>query len=285
MKTTPSVIAAFAAAVLAPLVRGDGVSPTPPATSPAPNASVTVGKATITIERDGKKEVHEIDLGNGINRVVVSGGKQGKAGPVTWFGVAASEVSEEMAAQLPIDKGTGLLVRYVVPGGPAANCGLEVNDVLAKFEDQILTNSDQLRTLVQTRKAGDNVKLVYYRKGRQVETETKLETRAIGADGIAPPVIELNGGKLNLDDLVKGLKNGGAAMSIERSIIIGPDGKVTMSDSKSGDPAAVADAIKKSLEAMKQAGASDEALKSMQKALDDAVKKAAEATSKEPASN
>jgi hypothetical protein len=96
----------------------------------------------------------------------------------TWLGVATEEPSDDVRAQLPVADGTGLLVRSVIADSPAARAGLEQNDVLVRFDDQILANSDQLRKLVGTKKDGDVVHFTYLRKGREATAEVKLGTHA-----------------------------------------------------------------------------------------------------------
>lgn len=145
----------------------------------------TSGKATITIDVNGKKETREIDLGNG-TQIKVGGSNtltiksDTNAEPKPWLGVSAEEISDELRAQLPIAEGTGLIVRTVVPESPAAKAGLQKNDVLVKFDDQLLTNPQQLRTLVGTKKDGDSVRLTFLRRGRETTADATLALHAGG---------------------------------------------------------------------------------------------------------
>jgi membrane-associated protease RseP (regulator of RpoE activity) len=133
------------------------------------------GKATITIEVNGKKETREIDLGNATElKIITDGVDSQKTSRVTFLGVAPEELSEELVAQLPIDIGAGLLVRSVIPDSPAAAAGIQKNDVLVKLDDQVLTAPKQLQKLVASRKPGDLVRIVYFRRGQRAEVEAKL---------------------------------------------------------------------------------------------------------------
>lgn len=161
------------------------------------------GKATVTIDVNGKKETREIDLGNGTeikaNQIPLENGSMvfgggggnvtvntqsgtgitatiGATKTVTWLGISPEEVSEELRAQLPLEPGSGLVVRSVSPGSPAEKIGLQKNDVLMKLDDQLLTNPSQLRTLVGAKKEGDVSKLTYFRKGQQLTAEVKFAT-------------------------------------------------------------------------------------------------------------
>jgi len=98
-----------------------------------------------------------------------------KPGPSPWLGVTIEPVSEELLAQLPIEKGAGLILKSVVPDGPAARAGLQKNDVLVKLDDQLLVNGNQLSALVQMKKDGDKVGLTYFRGGKSSATEAQIQ--------------------------------------------------------------------------------------------------------------
>src|SRR5437879_5640229 len=84
-----------------------------------------------------------------------------------WLGVYAEEASEALASQLGLAPGVGLLVTYVATNSPAANAGLQKNDVLVELNGQPLVLPGQLRKMVRVRKEGDTVKLVFYRVGKK----------------------------------------------------------------------------------------------------------------------
>jgi uncharacterized membrane protein len=90
--------------------------------------------------------------------------------PVTYLGVETSELPSVVADQLGLAKGFGLVVDYVVPDGPAAAAGVQQNDILRMFNDQILMEPDQLSKLIRSMPEGTTVTLTVLRKG----TETKL---------------------------------------------------------------------------------------------------------------
>ena len=102
----------------------------------------------------------------------------------TWLGVDIEEAPEALTAQLRLDPGVGLVVTYVVTNSPAAKAGLQKNDVLVEFEGQSLVHPMQLRKLIQVRKEGDTVKLVFYRGGKK---ETVTATLARSASGFGLP--------------------------------------------------------------------------------------------------
>ena len=188
-------------------------APAAPAAPTAPKPAVSASShVTVTIEAGGKKETHEIDLGNtpmlkidgpikleggadaphrgeagtltltsaakNLSNIVVSGGSLIlNSGPTPWLGVTVDEVSDELRAQLPIERGAGLVVRGVVPDGPAAQAGLQIHDVLVKLDDQLLVNGNQLSALVRMKKDGEKARLTYFRGGKSSTTEAQIRMR------------------------------------------------------------------------------------------------------------
>jgi hypothetical protein len=92
-----------------------------------------------------------------------------------WLGVAIQEAPEALAEQLELDPGVGLVVTHVSADSPAAQAGLKNNDVLVELAGQSLVLPAQLRKLVQARKPGDKVKLVFYRAGKKQTESATLE--------------------------------------------------------------------------------------------------------------
>ncbi len=99
--------------------------------------------------------------------------------PVTFLGVETSEVPTVVAEQLGLAKGFGLVVDYVVPDGPAAAAGVQANDILKMFNDQILTEPDQLSKLVRSNAEGTTVTLTVLRKGAETKLTAKLAKRDV----------------------------------------------------------------------------------------------------------
>jgi membrane-associated protease RseP (regulator of RpoE activity) len=203
-----SLALAVSSALAAP---GESSAPSTPAPPTKPAASVS-SHVTVTIESSGKKETHEIDLGNastlkihgpdtvtisdaptntgenkksgggdvgatisGIVQAALNGlGAQPASGPTPWLGVTMEPVSEELRAQLPLEAGAGLVLRSVAPDSPAAQAGLQIHDVLVKLDDQLLINSNQLSALVQMKKDGEKVRLTYFRGGKPSTAEVQI---------------------------------------------------------------------------------------------------------------
>jgi len=227
------------------------------------------GKAVVIIDRGGKKEAREVDLGTGENKFFVTSGGPAKKEPMTWLGVASDSVSPEIGAQLPVQEGVGLIVRHVVPESPAARAGLEVNDVLVGFGDQILTNPEQLRTLVRIKKEGESVTLRYLRKGHEMSGEAKLETKQLEINGTG--AIELGAENLKVEELLNELNDRAATIAVAKQITVTPDGNVKVTGYVGNNEAPkLAGALKKALEELRKSGADEETIKKIEKVLNDA---------------
>lgn len=97
---------------------------------------------------------------------------------VTFLGVETGPVSRTLSAQLALPRDVGLVVARVSEGSPAATV-LQENDILTKFDDQILVDPRQLSVLVRAKKNGDEVALTVYRGGKETTFKVKLGQREV----------------------------------------------------------------------------------------------------------
>ncbi|HEX2149824.1 MAG TPA: trypsin-like peptidase domain-containing protein [Actinomycetota bacterium] len=93
-----------------------------------------------------------------------------------FLGVQMVELSPAIAAQRNIDLDEGVLLVEVVPGSPAAQAGLEQNDVITGIEgDEVETPSD-VSSVINSKKPGDRVELTINRGGdTRTVTATLIE--------------------------------------------------------------------------------------------------------------
>ncbi len=97
---------------------------------------------------------------------------------VTFLGVETGPVDRTLSAQLGLPRDVGLVVSRVADGSPAASA-LKENDILTKFEDQILVDPRQLSVLIRVKKDGDEVALTVYRGGKEIVLKVKLGQREV----------------------------------------------------------------------------------------------------------
>ncbi len=80
-----------------------------------------------------------------------------------WLGVNLYTVDQFVVWRynLAVDEGT--LVTYVSPGGPADKAGLKAGDVITKFEDQEITEDNELQEAVFSSQIGQEVEITFWR--------------------------------------------------------------------------------------------------------------------------
>ena len=114
----------------------------------------------------------------GVERRIIRVGGPQEMENVTFLGVASVPAGETLGAQLNLPPATGLVVSMVAQGSPAAGV-LKVNDVLVKFDDQLLIEQRQLAVLVRNHQEGDEVTLTYLRGGKESTAKVKLAKHEI----------------------------------------------------------------------------------------------------------
>ncbi len=92
--------------------------------------------------------------------------------PIT--GMQVQEIPPAAAARAGVPE--GLYVQLVTPGGPAADAGLQVGDIITEIDGRAATGSEQLVVATLTKKAGDTLAITYVRDGT-----TKQATLTLGA--------------------------------------------------------------------------------------------------------
>ncbi|HYG34787.1 MAG TPA: PDZ domain-containing protein [Clostridia bacterium] len=163
--------------------------PPPPKPAPEPPEPMTE-EATTKSETDVSDPVKIMRIETTIDNDVFA------RKDLPWLGLSTSEATEALTAQLNLKPGVGLVVTHVTPDSPAAKAGLQKNDLLTRLEDQSLVHPAQLRKLVQVRKEGDTVKLVFYRGGKE-QTATATLTKSPHKFGL----LEGDGFQFKIPDL------------------------------------------------------------------------------------
>lgn len=83
-----------------------------------------------------------------------------------WLGVKIQEVNEQVADSLGMKGTGGALVLEINPKSPAAG-GLQVGDVITRFDGRPVTEMRQLPRMVAETKVGKKVELGIWRKGKE----------------------------------------------------------------------------------------------------------------------
>lgn len=110
-------------------------------------------------------------------------GKEVKKEKVAHLGVSTSQVPAVMRQQMKLPRGFGLVVDSVGKDSAAEQGGIQQYDILMKFDDQKLVNTQQLSVLVRSMKAGDQVKLTLIRQGEPQEVTVTLQEKEVPVTG------------------------------------------------------------------------------------------------------
>ena len=244
------------------------------ATSSSGSVSVDgrTGTAVISVDQDGERRVKILQIErDGNPSITVTDAKAKPAEPKTWLGVALAEVSEQVTNQLPIDPGTGLVVEHVSKDSPAQKAGLQKYDVLVRLGDQVLITPKQFQTLIANHKTGDEVEIVYYRKGQEAKAKAKLEQGTTHAVGDASVTIDLNGAKMDIDRIIRGANDTAASIILnKKTVFVGPDGNPVTIDSD--------EIRRKTLELLEKSGLKEEVLDQVKRAISEAQAQIRKAT-------
>ena len=92
-----------------------------------------------------------------------------------WFGASFQPVTSDVAESMGLDTPKGALVKEIYSDGPAEHAGLEVGDVILKFEEKDIPDAQTLKFRIATAAIGKPVKLQFLRAGKSSTTTMQME--------------------------------------------------------------------------------------------------------------
>jgi uncharacterized protein YndB with AHSA1/START domain len=95
------------------------------------------------------------------------------------LGINIGEFNPDIAAKLGVPVVEGLRLEGVVPGKGAQAAGLQKNDVLVNLGRKKVTSFSGLVSVLQKRRAGDKVKVVFYRGSEKKTVTMELSPRPL----------------------------------------------------------------------------------------------------------
>ncbi|WP_246725569.1 Do family serine endopeptidase [Beijerinckia sp. L45] len=111
-----------------------------------------------------------------------------------WLGVRIQNVDDSVAASLDLGSVRGALVAGTDVKGPAAAAGLEVGDVIVRFDGKDIKESRDLPKIVAQAPVGKDVEVVVVRKGKELTkavTLGRLEDGEVHAAAVAPKPVDV----------------------------------------------------------------------------------------------
>lgn len=95
------------------------------------------------------------------------------------LGIEHLDITDGLAgrfSRLPVNEGA--VVATVAPGGPAAQAGIAVGDVITRIGDEDVDQEHPFLNGLMAYRPGDTVKVVLNRNGRIIEADVRLATRS-----------------------------------------------------------------------------------------------------------
>ena len=96
-----------------------------------------------------------------------------------WLGVEGTNISNELVTTYQLKDNHGVVITDVFPNGPAAEAGLQANDILLEIGGQSVTNVRNALNLIARSKPGDQLILRGVREDGEFETVAEVSVRPL----------------------------------------------------------------------------------------------------------
>ena len=121
-----------------------------------------------------------------------------------WLGVRIESLREDIAESLGLSVKKGVIITDVYPGQPAAQAGIEIGDVILRYNKIEVADVRALQRAVADTGIGNDVSVIIWRSGSSMEVRVNIgdmeqfESQVIAADGSPTPG---GGDTLRIDSL------------------------------------------------------------------------------------
>ena len=103
------------------------------------------------------------------------------AAKLPFIGIVTASLPDMVSDHLNLEKGTGIIVRTVMPNSPADQSGIKVNDIILKINDTAVNDPTAFSEEIRSFKIGDKLKLKTIQKGKPSDLEVTLIERPADA--------------------------------------------------------------------------------------------------------
>ncbi|GJM05754.1 MAG: serine protease MucD [marine bacterium B5-7] len=126
-----------------------------------------------------------------------------------WLGVLIQDVTRELAESFEMDHPHGALIAKVLPDGPAEKAGIEVGDIVVKFNGEKVSFSSDLPPLVGSTLVDTTVSVEIIRRSKHKTIQIKIselptEDNIIAKSSTTSPEPDDNALNVIAKDIVKG---------------------------------------------------------------------------------
>ncbi len=118
-----------------------------------------------------------------------------------FLGVVSSDVPDMLADHLELKHGEGIVIRSVVPDGPAAKAGIGINDVITKVGGNPVGSPLALSNQIAAHKPGETIRIDLIHKGKPSTVEVSLGVKPAEMAAAEPHTLD----QLDLEGLPKEL--------------------------------------------------------------------------------
>ncbi len=128
-----------------------------------------------------------------------------------FLGVISGELPELLAAHLDLPAGKGIVVRSLVPDGPAAKAGVAVNDVITAVGGKAIGSPAELSAEISSHKPGESLALDLIHRGKAGKADVTLDSRPTDLGSTDPQNLDLESLPKDLADRVRDAIAGNSA--------------------------------------------------------------------------
>jgi len=98
-----------------------------------------------------------------------------------YFGAILDDITPAVACEFCLARRVGAMVIHVTPDSPAETAGLQLHDIIVRFDDTEIISSAQLLKDLWGHEVGDTLKVVFWRNQTEMETTVTLAETPDGA--------------------------------------------------------------------------------------------------------
>jgi serine protease Do len=110
-----------------------------------------------------------------------------------FLGVVTGILPPLLTEHLALKTGEGVLIRSLVPGSPAEQAGIAINDVVTKISGESVGSPKEISARIATHKPGESVKFEFIHKGQRLTKDITLGNKPNEpARPQAEPLAQLN---------------------------------------------------------------------------------------------
>lgn len=96
---------------------------------------------------------------------------------IGFLGVVTGPIPELLSTHLGVRNGEGVLVRSVMPDGPAAQAGIAANDIIITIDGKSALSAEEVSKIVRSHKPGDRINIGLIQEGKGADLAVTLGKR------------------------------------------------------------------------------------------------------------